>query len=103
MGIAISTTLQAWCACLCGEPRAETHSHFPFASFIVVPNTLTALQQVAGWHRAKLTMPVIGVTGSNGKTTFKELLYQLLSHRFLRWVVRPKLQLRHWRATRCGA
>ena len=46
--------------------------------FIVVSDTLTALQKLATYHRAQFTIPVIGVTGSNGKTVVKEWLYQLL-------------------------
>jgi Alr-MurF fusion protein len=52
---------------------------FPEANFIVVKNTLHALQALARFHREKFNIPVIGVTGSNGKTVVKEWLYQLLS------------------------
>ncbi len=48
------------------------------AVFLPVENTLTALQAVAAERRHKLTIPVIGITGSNGKTIIKEWLYQLL-------------------------
>ena len=51
---------------------------FPGASFIVVNNTLLALQQIAAMHRSFFSIPVIGITGSNGKTIIKEWLYQLL-------------------------
>ncbi|MBI3518296.1 MAG: bifunctional UDP-N-acetylmuramoyl-tripeptide:D-alanyl-D-alanine ligase/alanine racemase [Bacteroidetes bacterium] len=46
--------------------------------FLVVPDTLKALQQLATYHREQFAIPVIGVTGSNGKTIVKEWLYQLL-------------------------
>ncbi|MES2762857.1 MAG: bifunctional UDP-N-acetylmuramoyl-tripeptide:D-alanyl-D-alanine ligase/alanine racemase [Bacteroidota bacterium] len=46
--------------------------------FLVVENTLKALQQLAIHHRREFKIPVIGVTGSNGKTIVKEWLYQLL-------------------------
>lgn len=52
---------------------------FPDASIIVVPNTVTALQQIAANHRKQFHIPVIGITGSNGKTVVKEWLYQLLA------------------------
>ena len=52
---------------------------FPEASFVVVENTLTALQQLAAHHRERFHIPVIGITGSNGKTIVKEWLAQLLS------------------------
>lgn len=51
---------------------------FPGANFILVNDTLDALQQLAAWHRRQFHVPVIGITGSNGKTIVKEWLYQLL-------------------------
>jgi UDP-N-acetylmuramyl pentapeptide synthase len=39
---------------------------------------LASLQQLAAYHRKQFTIPVIGITGSNGKTIVKEWLYQLL-------------------------
>ncbi len=51
---------------------------FPEACFILVNNTTLALQQLAQHHRAQFTLPIIGITGSNGKTVVKEWLYQLL-------------------------
>ena len=39
--------------------------------FILVPDALAALQSLACWHRRKWSCPVIGLTGSNGKTTTK--------------------------------
>ena len=47
-------------------------------NFILVENTLTALQTICAFHRKQFTIPVIGITGSNGKTVVKEWLYQLL-------------------------
>ena len=49
------------------------------ANFLMVKSPLQALQSLAAYHRSKLDIPVIGITGSNGKTTVKEWLYQLLS------------------------
>lgn len=49
---------------------------------IHVENTLTALQQLVAWQRAKFSIPIIGITGSNGKTIVKEWLYQLLESDF---------------------
>ena len=46
--------------------------------FIIVADTLRALQKLATHHREQFAIPVIGVTGSNGKTVVKEWLYQLL-------------------------
>lgn len=53
-------------------------SLYPGANFLKVADTLLALQRIAAWHREKFTLPVIGITGSNGKTIVKEWLYQLL-------------------------
>lgn len=50
--------------------------------FILVENTLTALQNLASFHRNKLAIPVIAITGSNGKTTTKELTSAVLSKKF---------------------
>ncbi|MDQ2751869.1 MAG: bifunctional UDP-N-acetylmuramoyl-tripeptide:D-alanyl-D-alanine ligase/alanine racemase, partial [Bacteroidota bacterium] len=55
---------------------------FPNANFLRVDNTLHALQQLAAWHRNHFQYPVIGITGSNGKTIVKEWLYQLLSSQY---------------------
>ncbi len=46
---------------------------------ILVPNTLHALQKLTAFHRKSFDIPVIGITGSNGKTIVKEWLFQLLS------------------------
>lgn len=49
------------------------------ANFLVVGNPLKALQRLASKHREQFQVPVVGITGSNGKTVVKEWLYQLLS------------------------
>jgi len=49
------------------------------ANFIMVEDTLIALQKLTAHHRMKFNIPVIGITGSNGKTIVKEWLWQLLS------------------------
>ena len=48
------------------------------SNFLMVRDTLAALQTLAAAHRKNFNIPVIGVTGSNGKTMIKEWLYQLL-------------------------
>ncbi len=52
---------------------------FPEATFLVVDDTLKALQTLAAYHRQQFDIPVVGITGSNGKTIVKEWLTQLLS------------------------
>ncbi len=49
------------------------------SNFLFVPNPLRALQKLAEQHREQFQIPVIGVTGSNGKTIVKEWLHQLFS------------------------
>lgn len=49
---------------------------------IVVPDSLRALQALAQFHRAHLNLPIIALTGSNGKTTTKELIHAVLSQKF---------------------
>lgn len=51
---------------------------FTDVNFLKVTNTLHALQKLAAYHRKQFSIPVIGITGSNGKTIVKEWLYQLL-------------------------
>ena len=52
---------------------------YPDANFILVNDSLDALQRLSASHRKKFNIPVIGITGSNGKTIIKEWLYQLIS------------------------
>ena len=51
----------------------------PEALFLLVPDTLSALQQLAAHHRQRFRIPLVAITGSNGKTTVKEWLSQLLA------------------------
>lgn len=60
------------------EPKCD----FPDADLLYVPDTLSALQTLAAHHRSRFNIPVIGITGSNGKTLVKEWLYQLLAPDF---------------------
>jgi alanine racemase len=57
-------------------------SDFPEASFWLVPKTVSALQKIVAYHRSQFQIPVIGITGSNGKTIIKEWLSQLLNKTF---------------------
>lgn len=47
--------------------------------YIVVENSLKTLQQLANYHRRQMRTPIIGITGTNGKTTTKELMSTVLS------------------------
>jgi UDP-N-acetylmuramoyl-tripeptide--D-alanyl-D-alanine ligase len=58
---------------------------------MVVPDVLETLQALAKHHRAQLTIPVIGLTGSNGKTTSKELVSTVLSKKFKTYATKGNL------------
>lgn len=67
------------CCFVVDENFTESHiEKFPKAAFLQVPDVLQALQLLTAFHRQQFTIPVIGITGSNGKTMVKEWLYQLL-------------------------
>ena len=61
------------------SPFSTSHSPLSDANFLVVPSPLEALQRLAERHRDEFDIPIIGITGSNGKTMVKEWLYQVLS------------------------
>jgi alanine racemase len=57
-------------------------SQFPNTNFILVKDTLAALHKIAVENRKQFSFPVVGITGSNGKTIVKEWLFQLLGSTF---------------------
>ena len=66
------------CRCFLVSEEHAYYAELKEASFIVVKDTLSALQQLAAHKRSLFTIPVVGITGSNGKTIVKEWLWQLL-------------------------
>ncbi len=58
---------------------------------ILVPDVLTALQELAKHHRSQLNIPVIGLTGSNGKTTTKELINAILAEKYRAFATKGNL------------
>ena len=61
------------------EELPQNVSELEGANFLVVKDSLKALQKLAERHRESFSIPIIGITGSNGKTVVKEWLYHLLS------------------------
>lgn len=59
--------------------------------YILVDDVLQTLQALAAYHRQQLHIPVIGITGTNGKTTTKELLYAVLSQRYKTFATKGNL------------
>lgn len=57
---------------------ASAFAEYKDANFVVVKDTVQALQRLTANHRKRFNVPVVGITGSNGKTIVKEWLYQLL-------------------------
>ena len=57
---------------------AQADERYPQTNFLKVVDTLAALQRLAERHRDEFDIPIVGITGSNGKTMVKEWLYQLL-------------------------
>lgn len=51
-------------------------------NYIIVDNVLQTLQQLARYHRQQFNIPFIGITGTNGKTTTKELIHSVLSQKY---------------------
>lgn len=64
---------------VCESSFLPLNETFPEAIFLQVKSSLLALQQIAAARRAQFNYPVMGITGSNGKTIVKEWLHQLLS------------------------
>src|SRR5688572_182955 len=69
----------------------DEEKHAAGEKCIVVSNVLDTLQQLAAYHRKKLTIPVIGLTGSNGKTTSKELLNAVLAKKYKTYATQGNL------------
>lgn len=59
--------------------------------YILVEDVLKALQDLALYHRQQLAIPVVGITGTNGKTTSKELVYSVLSQQFRAYATQGNL------------
>ncbi len=60
------------------EELPKNYSDYSEAIFLVVKDSLKALQRISSFHRQRFTYPVVGITGSNGKTIIKEWIYHTL-------------------------
>ncbi|MEM6813578.1 MAG: bifunctional UDP-N-acetylmuramoyl-tripeptide:D-alanyl-D-alanine ligase/alanine racemase [Bacteroidota bacterium] len=60
----------------------EKIPEFVHCNFIKVRNSIDAFQQIATYHRKQFNLPMVGITGSNGKTTVKEWLSTILSEKY---------------------
>src|SRR3989304_9842582 len=67
-----------------GHPLTDslTETEIHSIPFVAAGDTLNALQELARYYREQFSIPLIGITGSNGKTTTKEMLWHILSHKF---------------------
>jgi len=74
---------EAWKRGACGAIVSKSVP-IPSSAFLLiqVKNTLLALQEIAKFHRERLSLTLIGVTGSNGKTTVKEMAFKILSQKY---------------------
>ncbi len=74
----IETCYQNGAICAICEHAPETNDH----AYILVPSTLEAVKKIGKAYRQKFDIPIIGVSGSVGKTSTKEMLYAVLSQGF---------------------
>ena len=73
------------------EGNNEAQKEAELSKMIVVDDVLTTLQELAGHHRSTFDIPFIAITGSNGKTTTKELVYAVLSSHYKTYTTQGNL------------
>jgi UDP-N-acetylmuramoyl-tripeptide--D-alanyl-D-alanine ligase len=73
------------------EGQDQAQKEAALSKMIVVDDVLTTLQALAGHHRSTFDIPFIAITGSNGKTTTKELVYAVLSSHFKTYTTQGNL------------
>jgi Alr-MurF fusion protein len=76
----IEQVYNAGVRCFLVSEEIKNLATYKDAWFIEVKNTVLAMQQIVAWYRSKFSFPIMGITGSNGKTIVKEWLYQLLEN-----------------------
>jgi alanine racemase len=77
--IYIKELYQQGCRCFLVSEEHAYYKELSDACFLLVEDTLLAMQQLAAYKRSLFKIPVVGITGSNGKTIVKEWLWQLLN------------------------
>ncbi len=80
------TTIATYC-----EGNNQQQKEAALSKMIVVEDVLTTLQALAAHHRSTFNIPFIAITGSNGKTTTKELVYAVLSSHFKTYTTQGNL------------
>lgn len=78
----IAAALQQGAVAALVDVNSRTREQAPNANLVEVGDTKSALGRFAAWWRARFTLPVIGVVGSNGKTTVKEMIASILRSQF---------------------
>lgn len=78
----LTNAVSAGCAAVIISDKSYVKKLGKNVSAFIVSDTKKALEQLAHFHRMRFRIPVIGVTGSNGKTTTKDMIYSLLSTHF---------------------
>ncbi len=75
----------------CSYSIVDNPEYVNNTTVLLVANVLESLQQLAKYHRKQLKLPVIGITGSNGKTTNKELIHAVLSKKYKTYATKGNL------------
>ncbi len=78
----IDEAVKKGASCIIKESASKAKDKAPGVTFIEVRDTIKALGGIARFQRRKFNTPVIAVTGSNGKTTTKEMIFHVLSKKF---------------------
>jgi len=87
----IGRAIEAGASAVVASKVPDSEVNISKTTFVQVDDSISALQNLARWHRARHSGKFIGVTGSNGKTTTKEMLFQLFSGKYKTWATSGNL------------